>query len=106
MSCWVIVTAHLASSCWISTMSSAPLLLGIDLAALHDEAHVLRNGDVGQWISGHRDDIGELSLRQPAAICDVDQVDDDGGRLAQNGNRRQPPPARRDKLVGILAVGE
>src|SRR5215217_6290419 len=63
MSAWVMVTAYFASSCWISTRSS--VLVGCvileNLSALHDEVDVTGNGDVGQRISRHRDDIGQIA---------------------------------------------
>src|SRR5260370_41321555 len=70
MSPCVMVTAYRASSCWISTRSSVDK----DLPALHNEPHVLRDGDVLQRVAGNGDDVGEQSLGQPRLVHDGAQL--------------------------------
>ena len=51
-------------------LSSVTVSLSEDLTALHYKIDVLCNGDVRQWIAGHRDDVGEVALGEPAAVGD------------------------------------
>src|SRR6476620_9588646 len=104
MSPWVMVTAYLASSCWISTRSSVRVggavdrswgcVISEDLAAFHYKIHLFCNTDIGEGITRYRDDIGHLALGQPAAIRHVDQF----------GGGRHAPVDERDEFVGVLPV--
>src|ERR1700754_5206590 len=103
-----MVTAYFARSCWISTRSSVRLLcvMSVDLTALHYKADVPCNGDVSQRIAGYGDDVGEVALGDGAEIGLVDQIGADGGGRAQHRRRRHTPIDKRDKFVGVLAVGD
>src|SRR6478672_8287359 len=114
MSPWVMVTAYLASSCWISTRSSVRVggavdrssgcVISEDHAAFHYKIHLFCNTDIGEGITRYRDDIGHLALGQPAAIRHVDQVGGDYGRCTQYGGGRHAPVDERDEFVGVLPV--
>src|SRR5271167_2534149 len=52
-------------------------------AALHHKAHVLGDGDVGDGIAGHGDDVGQQPFLETAAVVFVDELGCHGGRGAQ-----------------------
>ena len=62
-----------------------------DLTALHYKIDILCNADVGQRVAGHRDDVGEVALGDPAEVGFVDQVGGDDGRRAQHRSRQACP---------------
>src|SRR5215218_9159907 len=113
MSPWVMVTAYFASVCWISTRSSirdepgvrlSDGVMSVDLTALHYKADVSCNGDIGQRIPGHSDDVREVSLGDAAEVRFVDQVGGDDGGRAEHRVSRHAPVDERDEFVGVSAV--
>src|SRR5690242_9523250 len=104
MSPCVIVTAYLASVCWISTRSSIRLVMSEDLTVLHYKVYASCNADIGQWIAGHSDDVRQVTLGDPAEVRLVDQVGCHHRRSAQHRRGRHAPIHQRDELIGVLAV--
>ncbi len=77
----------------------------VDDARLHHEAHALHQGNVGDRVARHRDDVGELALLHRAEIAVVMQelrgVD---RRRLDREHRRHAGLDHQFELVRILAV--
>src|SRR6476660_5582177 len=100
-----MVTAYLASNCWISTRSSIrDCVMSVDLTALHYKIDIPCNADVRQWIAGHGDDVREVALGDTAQVRLVDQVGGDDGSRAEHGGGRHAPIDESDEFIGVLAV--
>src|SRR6478735_2521251 len=90
-----MVTAYLASNCWISTRSSIrDCVMSVDLTALHYKIDIPCNGD----------DVREVALGDTAQVRLVDQVGGDDGSRAEHGGGRHAPIDESDEFIGVLAV--
>src|SRR6478736_2835438 len=100
-----MVTAYLASNCWISTRSSIrDCVMSVDLTALHYKIDILCNADVCEWVAGHGDDVREVALGYTAQVRLVDQIGGHDGGCAQHSVRRHAPVDEGDEFIGVLAV--
>src|SRR5690606_1516736 len=103
MSPWVMVTAYLARSCWISTRSSVRVMSEA-LTALHYKIDFSCNADIGQRVARYRDDVGETSLGDAAQVGPADQVRGGHRGGAQHRGGRQTPLDQGYQFLGVAAV--
>src|SRR5690606_41838287 len=105
MSPWVMVTAYLARSCWISTRSSVRVM-SEDLTALHYKIDFSCNADIGQRVARYRDDVGETSLGAAAQVGPADQARGGHPGRAQPRRGRQTPLHQGYQSLGGAAGRE